>query len=178
MAASHRSPAFPILLAVLAAGALAGLPATASAHVRLVSTTPADGENLDTAPSEVTLTFDGELDPAESGFTVLDHHGDEVGTGEVDLAVADRNVLRGAVTIAEPGLYTVEYSVLGLDGHAIEGSITFGYQDDGEVGGGDGQGDENPDTALPAPRPPAPTLIGLALLALAAVRAARLVLVR
>jgi methionine-rich copper-binding protein CopC len=166
-------------IAALALGAaLAAVPAVAAAHAELVSSDPAAGASLDTAPSEVTLTFDDELDPDGSSFTVTDHHGEVVGTGAVDLGVADRNVLRGTVTITEPGVYTVGWTVVGIDGHEIGGAFQFGYATDEEIpAGGGGDGHENPDTALSAPAAPLVPL-GLALLCVAALIAIRRVAVR
>jgi methionine-rich copper-binding protein CopC len=103
-------------------------PALVFGHVHLESTTPEAGDNLDDPPGEVVIEFDGELNPDESGFTVHGPGEVEVGAGEVDLSVADRNILRGDVTITEPGIYTVEYSVVGQDGHEVAGEFSFGYQ--------------------------------------------------
>ena len=170
------------LLTPLVAGLLlAALPAVATAHVHLVSTSPEAGANLEDAPDEVTLTFDGELDPAGSSFTVSDHHGEEVGSGEVDLAVADRNVLRGAANITEPGVYTVDWTVLGVDGHEILGSFSFGYATDQEIpeGEGDDHGEESPDTAMATSRGASPlTVAGLLLVALAGAASLRRAVVR
>ncbi len=99
----------------------------ASAHVELISSSPEAGANLDSAPTEVTVTFDDEVDPDHSTFTVTDADGNEVGSGEVDLTVADRNVLRGDVSVSDPGVYTVNYTVAGVDGHEIDGTFSFGY---------------------------------------------------
>jgi methionine-rich copper-binding protein CopC len=143
-----------LITAIVLAGALGAVPAVALAHVELVSSDPEPGSNLETPPDEVTLTFDGELDPDGSSFTVEDHHGEVVGEGVVDLDVADRNVMAGTVSISEPGVYTVEWTVLGADGH------------------------ENPDTALPAAGPGTTTLAGLLLVVLAALATVRRVLVR
>lgn len=171
----HPTRARRLLVAASLAAALGALPAIAVAHVELVSSDPEAGANLDTAPTEVTLTFDGELDPDGTGFTVHDHHGDEVGSGELDLDVADRNVVHGAVTIAEPGVYTVEWTVLGTDGHEITGSFSFGYATDEEIPGGEtgGHGHENPDTALPAAGVVPATAVGLVLLLVAGLLAVR-----
>ncbi len=153
------------MLAMAAAIAMCALPATALGHVSLVSSTPRAGQDLDAPPTVVTLIFDGELDPFGSEFTVLDPNGNEVGSGEVDLDVADRNVLAGSVEISEPGGYTVEWTVLGADGHEITGAFTFAYATEEEV----------PSTA--AARPVArgnPLLpIGIGLLTLAGVVAVR-----
>jgi methionine-rich copper-binding protein CopC len=162
------------LIAAAATLALLAVPAAAAAHVELVSSTPAAGDNLDTTPTEVTVTFDDELDPDRSGFTVTDAGGNEVGNGEVDLTVADRNVLTGAVTITDPGVYTVTYTVAGLDGHEVEGTLSFGYNADEEIPGPTGgEEHEGPDTALPAPELPLTAVGGALLLGLAAALAVR-----
>ena len=105
-------------------------PDAAAAHVHLVSATPEDGANVDEAPTEVVITFDGELDPNRSDFIVADASGAEVGRGEVDLDVPGRNVLRGDVEISEPGVYVVSWTAAGTDGHEVTGEIRFGYATD------------------------------------------------
>jgi len=127
---------------VLLAGALFLLPAAASAHADLASSDPVGGAVLSQPPSEVVLTFTDELDPAGSGFTVSDDAGARVGEGEVDLQVAERNVLRGGVTIEGAGTFEVRWTALSADGHPEEGTFEF------QVGDGSA-----PDTALPGPTP-------------------------
>jgi methionine-rich copper-binding protein CopC len=144
-----------VLVAVAAA-----LPAPALAHAELVSSDPADGEVMAEPPTEIVITFDGELVPAGSGFR-LAGPGGEVGVGSVDLEVAERNVLRGDASITAPGIYTVKWTVLGEDGHEQLGDFTF------TVGSGD-----VPETALAAPFEPmrlALALAGAAMLVTAAV---------
>jgi methionine-rich copper-binding protein CopC len=160
-----------------AAVLLAATAATAAGHTEIVSSTPEAGANLPTAPSEVVITFDDELDPDASRFIVADAHGVDVGSGEVDLTIADRNVMKGAVTITEPGVYTVTYTIAGIDGHEIEGTFSFGFQATGPIP--DPTGGE-PDTALSrrAPSRPALALLGTLLLVLASVTAARVVALR
>jgi methionine-rich copper-binding protein CopC len=167
-----------ILVGIAAATALL-IPATVLGHAELVSSDPGAGENLDTAPTEVRITFDDELDPDASGFTVTDADGGEVGGGEVDLTVADRNVLAGEVTITDPGIYTVAYEIAGLDGHPIEGTFSFGFNSDEAIPEPTGGEDhENPDTAMPRPDLPLLVLAGALLLLSAAVLAVRRVTVR
>ena len=139
---------------------LAAVPAVALAHTELVSTSPEAGANLDAAPTEVTLTFDDEIKPDGSEFTVTDADGAEVGQGEIDLTVADRNVLTGDVTITEPGVYTVSWTAVALDGHADSGTFSFGYATDEDIPEPTGE-DEPADTAMPAPAPPLATILGL-----------------
>ena len=168
-----RRPA-RLTLVTLATAALLAIPTVASAHVELVSSSPAAGDNLDSAPQEVSVTFDDELDPDHSSFTVTDADGNEVGSGEVDLTVADRNVLRGEVTIADPGVYKVSYVVAGVDGHEIEGTFSFGFNTDATIPEATGgEHDEGPDTALPHRQPSPLPWVGALLIGLAAVLGVR-----
>jgi methionine-rich copper-binding protein CopC len=164
---SMRRPARFLAVAVAAATLLA-VPAVASAHVELISSSPQAGDNLDTAPTDVTVTFDDELDPDLSSFTVTDENGDKVGDGEVDLTVADRNVMTGSVSIANAGVYTVAYTVGGVDGHVLEGTYSFGFNALQQIPEPTG-GEKGPDTAMPVPQTPLAQLVGSVLLGLAAV---------
>jgi methionine-rich copper-binding protein CopC len=143
------------------------IPSAALAHTELVSTSPKAGAHLEDAPAEVTLTFDDELDPDGSSFTVTDADGEEVGTGEVDLTVADRNVLSGAVTISEPGVYGVEWTATTLDGHEESGTFSFGYATGAAIPAPSGDEHEQSDTAMVQPATPAWSAIGWLLIVLA-----------
>jgi copper resistance protein C len=168
-----RTPA-RLLLISLTTAALLAIPASASAHVELISSSPEAGANLDSAPTEVTVTFDDELDPDHSTFTVTDADGNEAGSGEVDLTVADRNVMRGAISISDPGVYTVSYTVAGLDGHEIEGTFSFGYNTDATIPEPTGgEHDEGPDTALQYGQPSPLPVVGVLLIGLGAVLGVR-----
>ncbi|HYM53059.1 MAG TPA: copper resistance CopC family protein, partial [Candidatus Dormibacteraeota bacterium] len=154
-------PRRSLLAAASIAALLAAVPAVAAAHAELQSSTPAAGEILDTAPTEVTLTFDDELDPDSSSFTVVDADGHDVGTGDVDLTIADRNVMSGEVTIGDPGVYTVEYVVVGEDGHPVTSTFSFGYATDEPIP--DPTSVAGPNTALRQPAAPVATVIGVML---------------
>jgi copper resistance protein C len=131
----------------LAAGLLmAAFASAVAAHVELISSSPVAGANLLTIPTEVTITFDDELDPDLSHFEVTDAASVEVGSGEVDLTVADRNVMTGPVTITAPGVYTVSYTVGGVDGHVLAGVFSFGYRATSAIPGP--AGGEGADTAM------------------------------
>ena len=157
----------------LGAVLLTGISVSAvAAHVELITSSPAAGANLPTAPTEVTITFDDELDPDLSSFTVADAGSISVGGGEVDLTVADRNVMAGTVTITQPGVYTVTYHVAGGDGHQLEGSFSFGFQATTTIP--EPNSDEGPDTAMREPsRGLGVVLLGALLLAVSALLVAR-----
>jgi methionine-rich copper-binding protein CopC len=149
-----------LLLVASLAASLAGLPTVALAHAEFVSSEPSGGDVVDEPPTEVVITFDGELRPEISEFLVTGPGG-EVGVGAVDLEVAERNVLRGAVAIREPGVYTVAWTAVAVDGHRELGDFSF------TVGGG-----EVPETALATAHEPmrlAVSLAGAALLLVTAI---------
>ena len=155
----------------LVAGLLMAASTSAVAgHVELVSSSPTAGANLSTIPAEVTIIFDDELDPDLSHFEVTDAASVEVGSGAVDLTVADRNVMTGPATITAPGVYTVSYTVGGIDGHLLEGTFSFGYQATSAIPGPTGG---EADTAM-APRgvTSIPLLLGWILLIASGVIAA------
>lgn len=156
-----------LLAGAMLAALLALVPAIAAADTELASSDPADGSTMREAPSEVVLTFGGEV-AEDSGFTVTSPSGDEVGTGVLDLDVAERNILRGDVSVEERGEYVVAYSITGEDGHPIEGEVSFTFEPDGTVS------PRVPNTAMAAPSSAnALVLIGLALVGLAAVTTLR-----
>jgi copper resistance protein C len=138
-----RSAVAAVVLMMISASVVA-------AHVELISSTPAAGENLLVPPTTVTIAFDDELDPDLSGFTVIGPGSAAVGMGVVDLTVADRNVLTGAVVVTIPGIYTVSYRVAGIDGHQLEGAFSFGYQATTTIPGA--TSNEGPDTAVRSPQ--------------------------
>jgi len=145
------------LPAVIMGIALAALPVAACAHSELDTSVPAEGANLQTAPTEVVLTFSAELNPDGSSFTVTDPTGAQVGTGKVDLNVAARNILRGNVSIMKPGNYRVAWTSLSLDGDQLKGTVTFGYRSS-----------PPPNTAMPLGADPLPlSAAGILLLAAA-----------
>ena len=93
----------------------------ADAHASLVSTDPADGSQVATAPRTVELTFSEDLD---TGFVAVKApDGSTVETSEPRLSGT-----RMSADLAEShqsGLYTVAYRVVSVDGHPVTGQFTF-----------------------------------------------------
>ena len=93
----------------------------AQGHASLVSSKPADGSQIATAPATVELTFSEDVDSGFVGVTAPD--GSTVKTSEpridgttmsADLAANDQH-----------GRYTVAYRIVSADGHPVSGEITF-----------------------------------------------------
>jgi copper transport protein len=117
--------------AIAAAGIAALLtllaPPAATAHSFLRTSTPEDGEVLQTAPSEVVLEF---TEPPElelhTQIRVLDPHGQEVDSGALEQG--DRpEILSVEIPELHDGVYTVTWRALSrVDGHVTAGSFAFG----------------------------------------------------
>jgi LPXTG-motif cell wall-anchored protein len=102
----------------------------ASAHAKLVSSDPAAGAKLTSAPSKVTLVFSEEISAKEdeSFFKVTNASGAEVGTGKLDSNDLDHKTLSGTLQAGlADGVYTVAWEAVTPDdnGHT-QGSFSFG----------------------------------------------------
>ena len=107
------------LLAV--AGPLAG---SADAHATLVASAPANDEVVESAPTEVVLTFDDGVTADDDSVTVVDPQGDRVEAGS-PRSSRDGTVLTESVDDGPDGTYTVSFRVLSDDGHVIGGSYVY-----------------------------------------------------
>jgi copper transport protein len=135
-------PALLLVSALLGAGLLLDVLTArpASAHATVVTTTPADGARLDTAPDRVTIEFDENVSLGAGYARVLDGGGDRVDTGAA-------TVRDGVVTVPlrahlPDGGYVVTYRVVSADSHPVSGAFSFVVGDGelvpaGSVGTGD-----------------------------------------
>lgn len=111
-----------VLIAVLATA----IPA--SAHDQLISSSPAEGEVLATAPAEVVLRFSGDLIVLDTSMTgavvmVVDESGRDWVSGEIDVQGSTITApLEAGMPVAG---YQVRWQVVSEDGHPISGSTPF-----------------------------------------------------
>lgn len=116
------------LLLVLAAVAVVLWPAApALAHNSLVSATPDRNAVLREAPTEVALAFLQRLDAGSTTIAVTD-------AGQQPVAASAPTVKAKTAKLAfdQPlgnGEYTVEFSVVSVDGHPVKGKYTFTVAD-------------------------------------------------
>ncbi|RJG25641.1 copper resistance protein CopC [Paenibacillus thiaminolyticus] len=97
-------------------------PLTASAHANLASSKPLADAQLDTAPSEIRITFTEGIDAKLSSLTLWDEDGREIGgavSGEGD------DTLVKSLPGLKNGVYKVKWQVLSVDTHVTEGSYRF-----------------------------------------------------
>jgi methionine-rich copper-binding protein CopC len=123
----NRRISIGIVIALLLSVALFSM---ASAHAKLVSSDPAAGTKLTTAPAKVTLVFDEEISDkaTESFFNVTNEAGAAVGSGKLDTADLDHKTLSGALNSGlGDGIYTVTWQTITTDDNGkSEGSFAFG----------------------------------------------------
>ena len=97
--------------------------APAFAHTRLQSSSPSDGSSLDTAPQQVSLTFN---EPMQAGFatvTVVGPDSTQYQSGEV--STKGGTVTIGVAPLGPAGKYEIGYRVISEDGHPVSGSVAF-----------------------------------------------------
>lgn len=125
--AARRVPAILLLLGV----SLLGPIPEAMAHDELVGSTPASGAQVSTSPTQVSLTFNEEVQPGPNVVTVRGPDGTPWDSGA---ATVQGTVVTEAVRPFGPaGQYTIDYRVLSEDGHPVSGTVTFTFSPVGTV---------------------------------------------
>ena len=106
--------------------ALVLLPAIADAHAVLVRAVPPPRATLRVAPRRARLWFSERLEPVYSTVSVSSEAtGTPVATGATAVSADDPRLLSVALPPLAGGAYTVQYRVLSVDGHVVEGAYSF-----------------------------------------------------
>ncbi|GAA4906753.1 MULTISPECIES: copper resistance protein CopC [Nocardiopsidaceae] len=168
----------PAVAAAALLGSLALATATAPpalAHDTLLGSTPEDGDELDTAPGKVELTFSDDIGDGGNAIVVTGPDGADYEEGEVEIEGPDASV--GLRDLPAAGEYTVAYRIVSSDGHALEDELAFSVTDEAVAGtgsspeaqesapqdgdGADGSGDgADADESPPARSPTDPSVLG------------------
>jgi copper transport protein len=114
-----------VLLVAAAAAAALVLPATALAHVTLVSSEPVTQSRVDRAPTEIRLRFNGPVTIGPNAIQVLARDG-SVLSGTARTEENGYVVVAPVSGLADRTGYTVRWRVSGDDGHSPAGVFTFG----------------------------------------------------
>lgn len=100
---------------------------SAQAHAELVSANPAVGSHLDSLPSQVTVTFDGNLLVIGGSKTnvlmVKDSQGVQIDAG--DSKVSGATMIVDLNPVSTSGKFTVSWRVVSSDGHPEVSSYQF-----------------------------------------------------
>src|SRR5690606_32128447 len=117
-----RTPVLAALAALLATAALTFSAAPALAHSELVGSTPADGDVVDAAPTELVLEFNENIQ--ELGTEVVVTGPDGASAADGDLAV-DGELVTQPLLDGGAGTYTVVWRAVSADGHPISGELAY-----------------------------------------------------
>ena len=114
-------------IAVMALSAALVLPGSspARAHDALVTSSPAADEVVTSIPTEVSMTYSGEVFDASSAIVVevIDSAGTNVAL--TTPVVTDTKVTQAVEPLSSPGVVTVRWRVVSSDGHPISGEYAF-----------------------------------------------------
>ncbi|GED34899.1 MULTISPECIES: copper resistance CopC family protein [Brevibacillus] len=118
---ARRSTQLGKMLLLFMAFCFTMIPTVVFAHTGLEQSTPKDGETVEDV-NEITLTFESKVEKGSS-FTLMNEKGEVV---PVDSIQINNQVMSGSVpsTISD-GPYTVNWKIIGADGHPIEGKFSF-----------------------------------------------------
>ncbi|WP_375476453.1 copper resistance CopC/CopD family protein [uncultured Jatrophihabitans sp.] len=119
--------ALGVFLVALTWSVVAAAPA--SAHAYVVATTPSNGAEVKTAPTQIRVTFDEAvtLPSATHSGSVIDSAGKSVDNGSVRLVDGRRTLVIGVRVGLPKGSYIASWSVISADTHPVGGSLQFGY---------------------------------------------------
>ena len=108
--------------AAIATGIL--IPFAAFAHVFPQTQTPSAGAEVP-APENVTIVFDGPLEPAFSSLTVSNSTGKQVNTVKAQVDPNNKKAIHVALPPLPPDKYTVHWVAVASDGHRTQGNYSF-----------------------------------------------------
>jgi len=112
------------LIALAAAAALAW-PAAAWAHAALLRTEPVASRTINTAPTEVRLTYSEPVEPRFAIVSVTDAEGRQVTSSKPAAAPGSPQTLVTPLNRVPEGWYLVFWRVISADGHPVRGAFTF-----------------------------------------------------
>ena len=112
---------------VLAVASLFAFPVVAFAHGEMVKATPAVDSNVLTAPTEVSIEFDGKLqiigNTNVNSIEVTDNQGQLISS---PTSVVEGNKISTKLQLTDiTGLVSVHFRIVSEDGHPVEGDYSF-----------------------------------------------------
>ncbi len=112
------------LLMVLLLGFGLGISGVA-AHSRLIRSDPAARAALDKAPKELKLWFNEAVEPAFAKISIVPSQGPEISLTSRGDSSEKRLLISALPSDLPPGPVNIVYHVLSVDGHTIEGKLSF-----------------------------------------------------
>ncbi len=100
-------------------------PGIGWSHAYLLKSVPARRAALSHSPARVQLWFNERLEASFSRLSVWNQEGIQVDLGDVEVGLDDSKKLSVGVPSLPPGIYTVKFRVLSVDGHVVEAQFPF-----------------------------------------------------
>ena len=95
---------------------------TVSAHTGLTRSSPADGEEVVGDVHEIVMEFNTKIEKT-STVKVFNENKEEISIANTQ--VSDNIMTGGFMSPLDNGIYTVEWKIIGADGHPIQGTYSF-----------------------------------------------------
>jgi methionine-rich copper-binding protein CopC len=100
------------------------IPALAFAHVGMLNSNPASNGILSSPPDKVTIKMAGPVEPAFSKIEVFNSENKKV--SKKTRFLKDNKIMESALKKnLSPGLYTVKWKIMSVDGHSLAEEYTF-----------------------------------------------------
>lgn len=99
------------------------------AHASLVKAEPARRAVLSTAPAQVRLWFNEEIEPAYASLSILNEEKKSITDNKVEVDSKDPKSVVLELPDMQPGRYTVKFRVLSVDGHVVDSEYNFTVTD-------------------------------------------------
>lgn len=94
----------------------------AYAHTGLKSSNPANGSTVTEGLNEISLTFETEIEKT-STFKLLNATNEEIEVSNI--SIGEYEMIGTVDNSIENGSYTIQWKIIGVDGHPIEGEVPF-----------------------------------------------------
>ena len=112
-----------LAVALVSAGLATTLPA--SAHTKLVSSSPAANATVTASPRTITLTFNEKVVPAFSSFELV-MVGHDMKVPVKTTVSKDNKTISGSPTAPMmAGAYKIKWTAASADGHRMKGEVPF-----------------------------------------------------
>ncbi len=112
---------------------LAILNGTVFAHTALKESVPAEGSMLNASPEQVQLSFTEDVRLLRLDVVAAFESAEK----KVDLDFTPESTAKAEYSVPlpalSPGNYRVDWSVMGADGHAVQGSVAFSVGTEGSM---------------------------------------------
>lgn len=103
---------------------------TVWAHAHLQQQTPAANTEVSPSPNQLTLDFSEGVEASFSGLTLLDPRGKTVSTEPAVRSESNnKQLIIPLQRSLAPGLYTVKWHVVSVDGHKTKGQYQFSVKE-------------------------------------------------